>query len=274
MSAPVPLIINPNYTGALPNPPTGTPEGDAIWAAQHGGVPFSPQHIAELEAQFGIDLSGGTNYQSIIDALQAQMSASQAPAWSSTQAAAEFEAAAAERMERLRAELAEAQANRDYARQLEILRLQREEAARIERERLLQERQSEYANLIGRGDSVRAVMLGLGLGGNLQPGAGKYAALPALEGAEEFRQQTQSALTGLQTKATGAPANVQIGDQGVTGLTSAEQFARTAQRGDEGIQQLLASAFGVGSRAQGMGGGISAQEFQRRVQDVTPTGIL
>jgi len=211
-------------------------------------------------------------YQAIIDALNAQAAAGSTPAFNTTSAGIAQQAADDRALATLQAQLGSEEGAREFERQKELQRMQQAYEAEQKKAQMLQERQSEFANLIGKGDSVRAVLLGLGIGGNLNPGAGRYEGLPALEGAGEFQQKTQQALSGLQQQATGAPANVTIGDQGVSGLGSVEQFARASQRGGEGVNQLLTSAFGVGN--QGLGGGVSQEEYQRRIQDVTPTGIL
>jgi len=245
----------------------GQPFNKEDWKQRHQGIPYK----ADTSADTSLD------YQALIDALSADDAGSRgfAPdAYSVTQAGIAQQAQDAQNLAKLQAQLGAEEGAREFERQKELQRMQQEYEAKLRREQMLQERESEYANLLGKGDSVRAVLLGLGLGGTLTPGGSKYEGLGAIQGAEELRGKTQQALSGLQRKATGYGADVRIGEQGVTGLGSAEQFAKTSQRGGEGIQQLLSSAFGVGSRAEGMGGGMSAEELQRRIQAVTPTGIL
>ena len=116
-------------------------------------------------------------------------------------------------------------------------------------------------------DPVRAVLLSLGIGGELVPGGERFKGLGAVQGAEEFRGRTVEALQKLTGR-----GGISIGEQGVSGLGSIEQQARTFQQGTGAGRTLLGSAFGVGDEATG--GGLSTQEIQRRVQEVTPTGVL
>jgi len=108
-------------------------------------------------------------------------------------------------------------------------------------------------------------MLGRGYGGEMIPGE-RYEGLQPITGAEEYEARTETALGGL----VGRP--VDITAEGVLGLPTAEKTAREYQWGGEGARTLLTSGYGVGH--EGLGGGLSSEEFARRVQEVTPTGVL
>ena len=126
-------------------------------------------------------------------------------------------------------------------------------------------------------DPVRALLYALGVGGSILPGGESFAGLGPMQGAQEYKGQTIQALQGLLSpgkfgvaQTPGSP--IDIGEKGVTGLTSPEQAARAFQESGGAGQTLLASAYGVGNQA--LGGGLSAEEFVRRIQEVTPTGVL
>lgn len=127
------------------------------------------------------------------------------------------------------------------------------------------EREALYVQYKGQ-DPVRAVMMGMGMLGEGQQG-GQFGGLPQVKGAAQFEQQTEQALGGLLGKGP-----VDITAQGVAGLGTAEKAATAFQRGGEGAKTLLTSAHGVGHEA--LGGGLSSEEFTRRIQDVTPTGTI
>ena len=127
-------------------------------------------------------------------------------------------------------------------------------------------RQQMFAQMLGT-DPVRAVLLATGMGGQALGGVGgEFKALPAMQGAQQFEQSTEQALRGI----TGG--NIDITGQGVLGLPSVYQTARQAQQGGDAVTTLLRSAFGVGNEA--LGGGVSAEEFGKRIQSVTPTGVF
>lgn len=115
-------------------------------------------------------------------------------------------------------------------------------------------------------DPVRAVMMGMGMLGEGQQG-GQYGGLPQVRGAAQFEQQTEQALGGLL-----GGRQIDITAEGVGGLGTAEKAATAFQRGGAGEKTLLTSAHGVGHES--LGGGLSSEEFTRRIQDVTPTGVL
>lgn len=145
---------------------------------------------------------------------------------------------------------------------------ERQEAFMLEQQRkqLEQERLITIAQTKGQ-DPVRAVLMSLGIGGELVPGGERFAGLAPVAGAEEFRGRTVQALEGLLGR-----GGVTIGEQGVGGLGSVEQAARTFQQGTGAGRTLLRSAFGVGSEATG--GGLATEDILRRIQEVTPTGTL
>ena len=169
-----------------------------------------------------------------------------------------------------------ARARADDAAQREIDRVT---AAKIEQDRVNEERrqqaasiQSErqriYTDLLGR-DPVRAILFAMGIGPEADIFSTQLKSLGAtqtpLAGVGQGRLQTETALSGLLGR------SVQLGAGGVTGLGGAEQAARAFQSGGADIQKLLTSAFGVGGTK---GAGISAEELIQRIGAVTPTGVL
>ncbi|KKK71719.1 hypothetical protein LCGC14_2911110, partial [marine sediment metagenome] len=110
-------------------------------------------------------------------------------------------------------------------------------------------------------------LLSLGIGGELVPGGERFTGLGPVKGAEAFRSKTETALEGLLDR-----GGITIGEKGVGGLGSVEQAARTFQQGTGAGRTLLRSAFGVGSEATG--GGLATEDILRRIQEVTPTGVL
>ena len=87
-----------------------------------------------------------------------------------------------------------------------------------------------------------------------------------LPGARKLKADVETALSGLLGR------QVSVGTGGVTGLGSVEQAATAYQGGDENIQNLLASAFGIGELSGA--GGTSPEGVARKIQAVTPKGIL
>ena len=187
-----------------------------------------------------------------------------------TQAGAQF--AAAQQLEQIKLQQ-KLQFDADYA----LAQLQGANAKELEQMRQafaekqkMQElefgRQQMFAQLLGT-DPVRAVLLATGMGGQALGGVGgEFKSLPAMQGAQQFEQKTEQALG----KITGGA--IDITGQGVQGLPSIYQTARQAQQGGDAVTTLLRSAFGVGNES--LGGGVSAEEFSRRVQEVTPTGVF
>ena len=130
------------------------------------------------------------------------------------------------------------------------------------------QRQKTYVDMMGK-DPVRAVLFAMGIGKdaetfNTQWGAGSQTQAP-LEGAEQSKQAVEKALSGQ----LGKP--VTVGGTGVEGLGSVEGAARAFQKGGGDVKTLLSSAFGVGNVETG---GATSEDVQRRIQAVTPTGVL
>lgn len=130
------------------------------------------------------------------------------------------------------------------------------------------QRQKTYVDMMGK-DPVRAVLFAMGIGQdaetfNTQWGAGSQTQSP-LAGAEQSKAAVENALSGQ----LGKP--VTVGNTGVEGLGSVEGAARAFQKGGGDVKTLLSSAFGVGNTATG---GTTSEETQRRIQAVTPTGVL
>ena len=105
-----------------------------------------------------------------------------------------------------------------------------------ELERLKAERERIFTDMLGT-DPVRAVLFALGIGGEILPGGDRFADLAPLSGARAQADATQQALSKLQG------SQVNIGQEGVTGLESAAQ---------------LAAAFG--GQAGGTGGNVLDQK--------------
>lgn len=164
-----------------------------------------------------------------------------------------------------------AQMQIDAAKELEVLRqkgalsleeMRQKFALEQQLKQIAFEREALYVQYKGQ-DPVRAVMLGMGMLGEGEGGA-KYKGLPKIKGAAEYEKKTEKALGGITGR------RIDITGEGVLGLPSVEKTATRYQRGGEDVRTLLTSAFGVG----GLGGGMSEQETQRRIQEVTPTGTL
>lgn len=153
--------------------------------------------------------------------------------------------------------------------QLAAIREQERIDRERERERLLFERQRLFTEMQGR-DPVRAVLLALGRSGSLLPGGTRYDSLGQLEGAGNYERQTEQALSA----ALGRNVDITTNERGaqVQGIGTAEQAAFAYQRGSGASRTLLSSAFGIGN--EGIGGGLSTEEFVRRIEEVTPMGIL
>lgn len=169
--------------------------------------------------------------------------------------------------------------------QANALELQRRElAADAEREtqRLAREREKNIAQLqadreitfaaLLRDDPVRATLFALGYGPDKDVfdvrAQSLGITLGELRGARELEATQESALSKILGRA------VDIGTQGVQGLSSAQQAARAFVQGGADIQTLLKSAFGVGSLAKGEQPGLSAARLQELIAEVTPAGVL
>lgn len=197
-----------------------------------------------------------------------------------------------EYLARLQAEIDAAAAEKDYQRQLELLKLQqdferelddkrRAEEAERQKKQLMQERLQTYVELLGN-DPVRAVLYALGAGGETTGlPTEQFEGLEPIAGAEQKKTETEKALgeSLLKYGATGAKGkpipgkttSPKITNTGVEGLTSPEKVARLLAQGDESSRKLVSSAYGVGSKETG---GLSPEELLKRARAVTPTGSL
>ena len=166
----------------------------------------------------------------------------------------------------------QAQLDRDFA------LAESEKARKFERdqelERLKAERERIFTDMLGT-DPVRAVLFALGVGGEILPGGDRFASLDPLKGAQAQRSQTEQALSKLQG------SQVNIGEQGVTGLSGAAQLAAAfgGQAGGAGgnvvdQQKLLLSGLGVGAKRGRGRPGQSREESLRQIASVTPQGVL
>jgi hypothetical protein len=126
--------------------------------------------------------------------------------------------------------------------------------------------------LMASGDQARAVIFALGFGPENDIFDVRARQLGTtvqeLKGAQELRTTTQQALSRVLGR------QVTLGREGVRGLGTAISSARAFVQGGADVQQLLASAFGVGSLREGERPGLSAARLQELVAEVTPTGVL
>ena len=134
------------------------------------------------------------------------------------------------------------------------------------------ERQSEFSQLLSSGDQVRAVLFALGVGPENDTFDVRARALGTtiqeLKGARQLGRTTALALREVLGR------GVRITEEGVTNLGSAVGAAQAFQQGGVDVQQLLTSAFGVGSLREGGRPGISSARLGELIQSVTPTGVL
>jgi len=237
----------------------------------HTGQPYNPS---------GGGTTGGLDAASIAAALLAAQQAEAAASQGYTRTQADYESQA-----RLEAALQQQMQERQFAQQMEQERVRQAfemEQERLRREaeerqrvaQLRQERDTTFSQLYNQ-DPVRSILFGRGMAGDLVTGATRFDELGKLSGIEQREGEVEAALQ----KAIGGPNQYDIdlhqayGNRaGVANLPSAEQVARQTQFGGENVSRLLQSAFGIGGG--GLGGGITAEEFLRRVQEVTPTGEL
>ena len=134
------------------------------------------------------------------------------------------------------------------------------------------ERQGTFAQLLASGDQARAVMFALGFGPENDAFDVRAQSLGTtireLKGARQLETTTEAALSRVLGR------EVDIGREGVRGLGTAVGAARQFVQGGADIQQLLTSAFGVGSLREGERPGISQARLGELIQQVTPTGVL
>jgi hypothetical protein len=89
-----------------------------------------------------------------------------------------------------------------------------------------------------------------------------------LKGARALEATTEQALSRVLGR------EVDIGQEGVRGLGTAVGAARSFVQGGADVQQLLTSAFGVGSLREGERPGISQARLAELIQSVVPRGVL
>ncbi len=134
------------------------------------------------------------------------------------------------------------------------------------------ERQGTFAQLLASGDQARAVMFALGFGPENDAFDVRAQSLGTtireLKGARQLEATTEAALSRVLGR------EVDISREGVRGLGTAVGAARQFVQGGADIQQLLTSAFGVGSLREGERPGISQARLGELIQSVTPTGVL
>ncbi len=135
----------------------------------------------------------------------------------------------------------------------------REEDRKLDRQKMVTDLMSD--------NPVQAVLLAMGIGGDL-PGqvGGQFEGLGPMEGAEQLKTETETALRGIE----GAGTGITIGEEGVSGLAGAHKFARSFGQGSEAQRKLLTSASGI---TGGQQAGISAEEVEQRAAAVTPKGF-
>ncbi len=155
-------------------------------------------------------------------------------------------------------------------RQIQAETRERERQANISQLRV--ERQSTFAQLLQSGDQARAVMFALGFGPENDTFDVRARSLGTtireLKGARQLETTTEAALSRVLGQ------SVDIGREGVRGLGTAIGAARSFVQGGADVQQLLTSAFGVGSLREGERPGISQARLAELIQSVVPTGVL
>lgn len=287
----LPKMANDMGQGAGPYK-LGTSQGDlrqsiAILERQQfrSPSPARAARIAELKKRFkatGGNYKGGVSAPNVKGKLKAGVAdpwglidvnggGSGGDSWGSSKAAAEYETG-------VRA----AESQKAYERELELMRLQQqydaeqkrkqmEEERKAKLEALKQERLQIFTSLLGN-DPVRAVLYALGIGGETTGlPTEQFKALAPMTGAKEKKKETETSLKSVADKYGAAAGNITLGNKGVEGMSSPEQYARAVAQGDENTLKLLTSAFGVGSSNMG---GISGTELKRRADEVTPMGVL
>ena len=134
------------------------------------------------------------------------------------------------------------------------------------------ERQGTFAQLLASGDQARAVIFALGFGPESDAFDVRARTLGTtireLKGARQLEATTEAALSRVLGR------EVDISREGVRGLGTAVGAARQFVQGGADIQQLLTSAFGVGSLREGERPGISSARLGELIQSVVPTGVL
>ncbi len=134
------------------------------------------------------------------------------------------------------------------------------------------ERQGTFAQLLKSGDQARAVMFALGFGPENDAFDVRARSLGTtireLKGARALETSTEQALSRVLGR------EVDISREGVRGLGTAIGAARSFVQGGADVQQLLTSAFGVGSLREGERPGISQARLAELIESVVPRGVL
>ena len=155
-------------------------------------------------------------------------------------------------------------------RRIRVEERERERQANIKQLRV--ERQSTFAQLLKSGDQARAVMFALGFGPENDVFDVRARSLGTtireLKGARQLEATTEAALSRVLGR------SVDIGREGVRGLGTAIGAARQFVQGGADVQQLLTSAFGLGSLREGERPGISQARLAELIQEVVPKGVL
>ncbi len=172
----------------------------------------------------------------------------------------------------------------------ETLKFQREELAENQRQfdNSLVEEQRQFDERLGfdqsslisssfGNDPLRQAFAALGLDTtNLRTAQDNALAFgggdPASQTGGTAQGAARAAGLGVSTALGQEPGSIGVSrEQGVTGLPSAFKAATAAQQGGGAVRNLLTSAFGLGDKVSG---GVSADDFEDRIQDVTPRGSL
>ena len=163
-------------------------------------------------------------------------------------------------------------------------RIQAEERERTRQANISQlriERQGTFAQLLKSGDQVRAAVFALGFGPENDAFDVRARSLGTtvqeIRGARGLKGTTQEAINRVLGRRVGTELvrpGVTIGREGITGLGPAIGAARAFVQGGADVQQLLTSAFGVGSLREGERPGISQARLAELIESVVPTGVL
>jgi len=155
-------------------------------------------------------------------------------------------------------------------RRIQVETRERERQANISQ--LQVERQGTFAQLLKSGDQARAVMFALGFGPENDVFDVRARQLGTtiqeLKGARQLGRTTALALREVLGR------GVQITREGVLDLGAPVGAARAFVQGGADVQQLLTSAFGVGSLREGERPGISQARLGELIQSVVPRGVL
>ncbi len=258
--------------------PGGTSDGSidfealAAWLDRRGIGAAAPQAFGDTEAGFRAQLDL-RNRQLVEDVRFNQAEIEQAKA--------ELRSADARHAAEIKVRIRELE---------ETLKFQREELAEnqrqfdnslVEEQRQFDERlgfdQSSLISSTFGTDPLRQAFAALGLDtSNLRTAQDNALDFgngdPAAQTGGTAQQAAEAAGLGVSTALGLDPGSIGVSrEQGVTGLPSAFKAATAAQQGGGAVRNLLSSAFGVGDKVSG---GVNADEFTRRIEDVTPRGSL